>query len=238
MPGHPDRAVRSVSGRKIGEGMDLKKKIAANAAAVMTAASVALAGLFGTPAELISSGDQSPKAAVEMISESVDQVDEAEDMDDSSDEKKKGFRNLLRQRILKIPAALRVLVGVPMWALGWAVTGALSALWSGVLSPVAGAAAGWVLLGICLLAAGVLAIKALFPDVPLRKILIKENVLTVAAGTALLAILCAVLPVFWEDYGRFDGLIKFGGGLLILGILILKVKFGPDSYDRAYNCVN
>ena len=73
---------------------------------------------------------------------------------------------------------------------------------------------------------------------PLRKILIRENVLTVAAGTALLAVLCSVLPVFWEDYGRFDGLIKFGGGLLILGILILKVKFGPDSYDRAYNCVN
>ncbi|MBQ8933069.1 MAG: hypothetical protein IJ061_02160 [Lachnospiraceae bacterium] len=215
--------------------MNLKKKIAASAAAVLTAASVAVAGLFGSPAELVTGRDQNPKAAVEMIVETADQAEEAEDMDDSADEKKKGFRNLLRQRILKIPVVLRALAGVPLWALGWAVSGAMSALWSGILSPVLSAALGWIILGVCLLAAGAITIKLLFPDVPLRKILNRENVLTVAGGTALLALLCSVLPVFWEDYGRFDGLIKFAGGLLILGILILKAKFGAGSFDRAYS---
>ncbi len=215
--------------------MSLKKKILTKLTAALMITGVGVSSAFSSPADLVNGNAQNPDTKIEMIVDASDQVDEAEQGEDSSDEKKKGFRNFLRQQILKLPLAVRALVGVPLWGIGWALCGAASALWSHVLSPVAGAAAGWVLLGVLLLAAGVLAIKAMFPDVPLRKILIKENIGLVAIGTAVLAALCAALPLFWENFPRYEGLIKFAGGLLILAVLILKVKFGPDSYDRSYS---
>lgn len=212
----------------------MKKSIFARIAAVAAAAGVGVSSLFASPADLVTGADKAPQAAVEVVYDAADQADAEDDGEESSDEKKKGYRDLLRQQILRIPAVVRVLVGLPLWAVGWAVTGAASVVWSNVLGPAAGAALSWLLTAALLFAVAVISVKALFPDVPFRKIVTRENILLTAAGTALLAVICAVLPLFLEDSGRYTGIVKFAGGLLILAVIVIRAKFGPDSFDRCY----
>ncbi len=209
--------------------MKLKKKIAASVLTATTAAGLATGSVFGSPAEMLKNEPAIVVEANDMTETDTDAAD-----DDEADEKKKTVKGSVRKWILQLPLAVRALVGVPLWALGSFLYFAASSLWTAVLHPVAGVLLGILLAALLLFLVFTLTVKAVFPDVPLRKIMNKENFLGVLAGTLLLAVICALLGVFWEDYPRFEWVVKLGGGALVLLLLVLKVTVGPDSYQNAY----
>ena len=130
-------------------------------------------------------------------------------------------REAIRKAILKLPAGVRALVGVPLWCVGWVLLSSASALWSAVLSPVLGALAGWILAAGLILLTAAITVKAVFPDLPLKKILNKRTLLGTLLGVAVLALADAVLPFFWEDYEKFALLVKILGSSAVLTAVLI-----------------
>ena len=202
-----------------------KRRRAAAAVALATSASVVVGGLFQSPAALLD--DSNPVPAVAWT-ESEDPGSE-DDGDSSAEtqvqlqnEEESGVRAVVRQRILQLPYAVRLLVVLPLWCLGWLILTGATALWSAVLTPVLGKVLGWVCLLGALLGAFLLAAKTIFPDLPIRKILNKRSVLGLVIGAVVLALADICIPLFWADYTRIESIVRAGGILLVLGTVTLS----------------
>ncbi len=203
------------------------RRAAATAVAAVTAGGVVMGGLFSSPDELMN-GPDGDDAPVPVIDTAVpdggaaggDDLDD-EDTGDGEDEDRRrgGLRSRARQWIWQLPASVRALVGVPLWALGWLILTGASALWGGVLSPVFGTVLGWALTAAVLLGAFALTAKAMFPDLPLKKILNRRNFLGLLFGTAILALAEAVVPLFWDGYGKIAQLVRALGSAGILALM-------------------
>ena len=134
------------------------------------------------------------------------------------EKKKHGKASTVRKALAEAPFSQRVKIAVPLWIAGAVAIALLNSLWAGVLSPMAAAALSW--LGIALLAVlvFVLAAKTVFPDMPLKKILSKRNLL----GIGILCLVCgiadAALPFFWDDYTKLSKLLKVLGSLACTGV--------------------
>ena len=106
---------------KIGGGTMGRGKKAAAAAAV-TAAAVAgmvTGTVFENPADLM----QDPNPIVSTQQAADDDGDAA-----ASEERQRAPATRVREWVLRLPAAVRMLVGVPLWALGWVLLTGLSTL--------------------------------------------------------------------------------------------------------------
>ncbi len=206
-----------------------KKQAAATAVAAVTSAGVVMGGLFASPDDLLNGegGADAPDAVVETLAPAGGADDGAADHDEDSggiedEERRKSFRSRARERILQAPWGVRALIGVPLWALGHLILAGLSALWGTVLSPVLGTVLGWILTAALILFVFAAVMKALFPDLPLKKILNKRSFLTFLIGTAALGLLDAVLPLFWDGYAKIADVLRLLGatGLLGAGIAV------------------
>ena len=166
----------------------------AAAAAAVTAAAVAgmvTGTVFENPADLM----QDPNPIVSTQQAADDDGDAA-----ASEERQRAPATRVREWVLRLPAAVRMLVGVPLWALGWVLLTGLSTLWASALSPVVSRLLGWLCLAIILIAVFAASVKAAFPALPLRKILRPRNVVFLLTVTALLALADLALPTVWEGY--------------------------------------
>ena len=98
--------------------MDAKKKVAA---AVVTAAAVTgvvTSATFDSPLDLV------PEVAEELNLDFEDGT-AVEDTDQKSPLAK------IRIWAMGLPAAVRMLVAVPLWVMGWVLTSAVSVFWTG-----------------------------------------------------------------------------------------------------------
>lgn len=186
--------------------MEKKKKQRAAAAAVTAAVSagVLVGGLFSAPAELLHDGDASAQAAVTETAESRSETAE----------ENRSVRARLREWVLRLPIGVRALVGVPLWCVGWAALQLFSALWAGVLSPMAGTLAGWLCLTAVLLAVFAAVMKAMFPDLSLRRILRRRNLLGIALAAGALLALNALAPLVWDGWNRYAPALRLTGAFL------------------------
>ena len=105
--------------------MDKKKAAAAAAVTVAAAAGMVTGAVFDSPADLM----QEPAAIVSV------QADD-DDCAVAQEERQKGPAARIREWVLRLPAAVRMLVGVPLWALGWVLLTGLSTLWAGAVTPL------------------------------------------------------------------------------------------------------
>ena len=186
--------------------MDKKKTAAAAALAAAAAAGMVTGALFDSPADLMAE----PGAAVEIQMDD----DDAGALED--EERQKTPAQRLRQWVLGLPSAVRMLVGVPLWCLGWVLLTGLSTLWMGA-SPLLAHVAGWLCLAVILLAVFVLTVKAAFPDIPFRRILRPRNVLFLLLTTLLLAAADLALPTVWEGYDAVSRTVwRVGASCLLL----------------------
>lgn len=174
-----------------------KKKLAAGTA-VVAAGALMVNGLFGEPAELLDT-----QAAVEL--ESAELMEE--ETIEAGDEQK-GVRQRLRARIAAAPAALRLLVFLPLWALGQGL---------GLLLPLAVRPLG---LGAAVLGAAAAAAKLLWPDLPLKKLFCRRSFGIALLTAGLLYAVHALLPLVWEDYETalllLEAGLGLGGGIFLL----------------------
>ena len=141
----------------------IKKKVVGSATATGLGLSVLLAGLFHSPEELTRKNTETirqQETPIVMMLD-MDQNDNAADDDgeETSEEEKKSIFSRIKKKILQLPAALRALVGVPLWAVGWVIIHFLSLAWSSVLSPVLGIVLKWVLIALAILAVFAIAMK-------------------------------------------------------------------------------
>ena len=200
--------------------MDKKKTAAAAALAAAAAAGMVTGALFDSPADLMAE----PGAAVEIQMDD----DDAGALED--EERQKTPAQRLRQWVLGLPSAVRMLVGVPLWCLGWVLLTGLSTLWMGA-SPLLAHVAGWLCLAVILLAVFALTVKAAFPEIPFRKILRLRNVMFLLLTTLLLAAADLALPTVWEGYDVVSRTVwRVGASCLLLFVCCAALgKHGKRS---------
>ena len=183
-----------------------KRKVAATAAGVVAACSLAVAAVAPTPAELFEGAAQTSAAQVSLINS------RRAGKSASLTPKEK-----LRARFLGQPSILRGLALLPFWAVGKVLITLFSALGT-ALAPVWQIVLGVLLNALLLFGLFAVVYKLLFPKKKLRELLTRRNILLLAGGSLLLAAADAVLRTFWEDYRPISIAVKLA---LALGVLAL-----------------
>ena len=210
---------------------EFRKKALGAAAAVTTGTAVLINGLFGNPDDMIKVQDEANKpAAVYYVEEEDAEEEDAEEEDEEDGPQTLGMR--IKRWIWSWPLFLRVLIGLPLWTMGWGVCQAAQLLWKLVLSPVLQVVLSALTLFAALAGAAGLAGRALFPELPLREVFKKSRLIALAIGSAALEVLIALLPVIRKDLGNYAGLIRFGGGALILAGLLLSMWVTKERRRR------
>lgn len=184
-----------------------KKKAAVSAVAAVTAAGVLVGGAFNSPAELL---EDAPDALVQSVDMDMDsQTDAGDGVDDGEeDENKAKSGSALRRFILRAPMPLRAFVALPLWLIGTVLIQLGAALWAGVLSPVFAAVLNWAAVALMVLLVFLMAAKTIAPDLPIKKILNKKNLLGIFGLCFGFGLLDSLLPLFWEGYGQFSQIVR------------------------------
>lgn len=168
---------------------DSKKMKAAKAAAVTVAAAGVVTGtLFDTPADLVP--ELSADASVEEV------LDEDTG---APEQKKRGPADRFRGWILDLPEAVRMLVGLPLWAVGWVLMTGVSALVGTAGAPVE-RVVSWVCLSAILLSVFAFSVKSAFPEIPVKQILRGRNILFLTTAALVLGLADLALPTVWTGY--------------------------------------
>ncbi len=208
---------------------DKKKKRAgrkaAGAAVAFTAAvGVFFSSLFGSPNDLLANPSVTEPPAIVMDISTDDEAEEEQETQEENTEKP-GFFARIRMMILRLPLFVRVAIGLPLWALGWLVTQAFAALWNLFLAPVAGHILTFLMMALVLLAVMTLLVKTVFPDLPLKEILSRPNILTVIISCVLFCIFNIVMGQKDDSFARWEPLIRFGEGAFILLLILVRMMF-------------
>ena len=210
-----------------------KKKAGAAgaAAAVVAAASVAVAGAFSSPAAILEDEDK-PSAYVERTETEENSAESSpvETEEDEEERKKPGLKAAVRKKLLSLPLAVRVLVLVPLWAIGTGIVFLLGGLWQ-VLSPALGKALGAVAIAALIYGIIALGIKAIFPNVPIKKLLNRKTIPAMCIAGAAAAALDVIFPLFISDYSNIRSVAQTvlmtvcaGTAIIAVSLLISRRK--------------
>ena len=202
------------------------KKAAGITAAAAVAAGVILGGVFNSSDELLDKNDKAlpaPPAVVEMVELRA----EPEDDEDSSvpqEEKKKSLRERIRLAVLRIPYAVRAALCLPLWCVGQILIYSAGLLWSTLLSPVVKAILPWLSFALITAAAAATIIKLLNPELKMKDIFNKRNLIILVAGTVLTAIANIILTL--TGTGTWAQMLaKAAGSTLVLAAIALPIAF-------------
>ena len=202
-----------------------KKKAGAAgaAAAVVAAASVAVAGAFSSPAAILDDEDK-PSAYVERAeAEESSPESSPDDTEDEEEKKKPGLKAAIRNKLLSLPLAVRALLLVPMWAIGTGIIFLLGGLWS-VLSPALGKVLGAVALAALVYGIIALGLKALFPNMPIKKLINRKTLPAVCIAGAVAAALDVILPLLIADYSNIRSVVQTVLMTVVAGIAIVSLS--------------
>ena len=202
-----------------------KKKAGAAgaAAAVVAAASVAVAGAFSSPAAILDDEDK-PSAYVERAeAEESSPESSPDDTEDEEEKKKPGLKAAIRNKLLSLPLAVRTLLLVPMWAIGTGIIFLLGGLWS-VLSPALGKLLGAVALAALVYGIIALGLKALFPNMPIKKLINRKTLPAVCIAGAVAAALDVILPLLIADYSNIRSVVQTVLMTVVAGIAIVSLS--------------
>ena len=195
---------------------DWKKKAAVGAVCAVASTGVLVGGVFDNPADLLND-DSSAAVTVEMHADGADAAGQ-------NDEDKNRKASPLRQWFLRLPLGVRALVGIPLWGIGWCILSALGLLWQGLLTPLGGKILGWLLTAAASLGVFALTAKAMFPDVPLKKLLSRRNIFLVVGGVLLLGAADTILPLVWDKYPPISLALRLGGSAVLILCAVLSLR--------------
>lgn len=215
------------------------RKLRNRAVASVTAAAAALGLLFTSafdnPAQLLEkkTADLPPAPITELAAPDLDDGGGDDDVDEAlpGEEKKKSLRARLRQSLLALPWSVRAITALPLWLLGWGLTTTASALWSGLLSPVGGAVLGCAGTAAAAAAAAAVTAKAVFPDMPIKRVFSKKGILTLVIGSLLYGIITAMVELFIPEAEALRRLIE-GVSLLVLLLSVVLPTLKRENARR------
>ncbi len=205
------------------------KKAAGAAVAFTAAVGVFFSSLFGSPNDLLADPAANEPPAIVMEISSDEEVEEEQEEQEEEKMEKPGFFARIRMMILNLPLFVRVAIGLPLWALGWLVTQAFAALWKLFLAPVAGHILTFLIMAAVLLAVMTVLLKTVFPDLPLKEILSRPNILIVMIGCAVFCVFNIAMGQSSQDFSRWEPLIRFTEGLFILLLVLLRTAARKHS---------
>ena len=214
-----------------------KKKLMTGAATAAVLLSLAAGMLFNGVTEITPELTQTQVNQPPIVMD-IDEFGNAtldDDDDDATEQKKAGsVVQRIKQAIMGWPVAVRILIVTPLWLLGTVIMTATSILGRALFASPIGALALSAVVAFGVLT-GVYAItaKTLFPDVPMRKILSKQALATLAIVSIGLAVVDELAPLFWAKYPWYAGGVKLGVGALVIGVLSARVKRFSGKVETA-----
>lgn len=195
--------------------MDKKKAAAVAAVTTAAAASMVTGALFDSPADLLNQPE--PDDIVEFMDEDGEESEQEE-------KQKLAPANRVRSWILSLPEAVRMLVVVPMWIVGWVLLNAVSVFWIGA-APVLERVVSWLCLSLVLLAVFAVGVKTALPHVPLKQILRPRNILFILIVTLLLGLADLALPSVWQNYNAATQLVwRLGATCLLAFVCVMALS--------------
>lgn len=188
--------------------MDKKKAAAMAAVTTAAAASMVTGTLFDSPAELLNQPE--PDDIVEFM--------EGDEEGTEEETKRSAPAARLRGWILSLPEAVRMLVVVPMWIVGWVLLNAVSVFWSGA-GPMLGRVVDWLCLALVMLVIFAAGVKTALPHVPLKQILRPRNIVFILVVTLVLGLADLALPTVWQNYNAASRLVWRIGATCLLAFV-------------------
>ena len=195
------------------------KRAVATAAGLLAALSLALGSVVDSPDELFSGA---PQAAQVVITAAEDDERIVTAIASAEPAQKERLLGKLRRLFLAQPSVVRGIMLLPFWVAGKAFLGLFSLLFA-VLSPVLQILLSVLLNAALLFGLFLILLKLLFPNLRLKDLLTKRNVLLLTTGSLVLSATDAILRTYWEDYQPISIAIKFSVGLLVLSLLCWRI---------------
>ena len=190
--------------------MDKKKAAALAEVTTAAAAGMVTGALFDSPADLLNQPE--PDDIVEFTD------DDGQEETEQSGKQRLALSVRLRKWILNLPEAVRMLVVIPLWVVGWVLLNAVSVLWMGA-APVLERAISWLCLSLVLLVVFAAGVKTALPHVPLKQILRPRNILFILTVTLLLGLADLALPSVWQSYNAATQLVWRIGATCLLAFV-------------------
>lgn len=186
----------------------LRKSVFRAAAGAAAAASLAVGSLFSSADELLNveNDDEAQRQAAIVSVGKTPGVSAAD-----AARPPQTVRDRLRAWFLGMPAAVRALVLLPLWAVGQAGVAALSALWS-ALAPVWQVLLGVLLNALLLIAVFAIVYKLLFPNRSLKELFTKKRWIPLVCSALALAVADAVLRATVDGYAPVALIVKLALG--------------------------
>ena len=198
------------------------------ASAMLVALSLLTSAAFNAPADIMEEHPDTHVSNPPIVMDIDEYVNTDVDDDDDADGQKGTKLSVMarfRQAVLSLPSPVCLLIITPLWLIGTGLMTLITAVWNTLFASPLGAFIASFAVGFAVLT-GLFAVTArtLFPDVPLRDILTKRNVLILGVAALVLSGLDAAMPLFWEKYPAVSFLVKLIFGAGIISLLSLKVK--------------
>ena len=208
--------------------INARNAVVKGASAMLVALSLITSAAFNAPADIMDEHPDTHVSNPPIVLDVDEYVNTDVDDDDDADEQKGTKLSVMarfRQAVLSLPSPVRLLIITPLWLIGTALMTLITAVWNTLFASPLGAFIASFAVGFAVLT-GLFAVtaKTLFPDVPLRDILTKRNVLILAVGAVILSGFDAMMPLFWEKYPAVSFLVKLVFGAGLISVLSLKVK--------------
>lgn len=199
--------------------MGKRQKAAAAALGALAAAGLVTGAAVDSPALL---AEEDPVIVIE---------EEAEETSFKPAQLKKRGLAAARQWILSLPAAVRMLVAIPLWCVGWVIETGVSALWlSGTAAPLQHLL-GWLCMGLILLVVFMTSTKCAFPKCPVRKILRLRNFLLPFIAAVVLGAADLALPTVWRSYDAATRIVwRVGSACLLAWLCSAELKLQGKRY--------
>lgn len=206
-----------------------KTAVTASALAAIAAAGLTLGTLFSSPSDLLNK--EFFLTPPFEITDTVLNDDSSDGPDVSPEEeqekKQRGVRASLRRLFLKLPIGVRAFAGVPIWGIGRILLALLVPLIQNILAPAWMTILKYLCIAGLIFAAMIFSVKAVFPDVPLKKIVTGRKIVFSAAISILFGAVGGILQIFYPEAMKTYELVESGMITLIvvlIGFGILKIR--------------
>ena len=205
------------------KGKTLKGKLITAVTALSLFTGITAGSVFDSPSEITLSDVKEPTPVVEVVDlgkrDASLKIDEPEA--ELIEEEKKTLKQRIKERIQALPAGVRTVVVLPLYYVGTLVTRVAGAAFSSVMAPVLAAVLKWVVLAAVIFGCVAFALKAIFPDIPLKKILRPRNFFYVLLGVVVIALIDKAMPLIFADYRKWADAAMFVLGLLVVIITVV-----------------
>ncbi len=151
-------------------------------------------------------------------------------------------RELIRERIVALPALVKGLVLLPLWTIGAVANYALSLLLSLFVKVFGGSVLTFLFQFALIFGLFALALKLLFPHKKLRELLTRKNLIWMAVSALVLTAADMLLKTWYEPYAKVRALILLILALVLLSLLAWRILYRrkkpePEPREAVYEIV-